>query len=66
MASPYLEVEIEPVKPEQVIRKTRDWEVAYTTVGVDVQKNRLEYGVYQFDKSPSEQAPGAPGRDSPD
>ena len=50
MASPYLEVEIEPVKPEQVIRKTRDWEVAYTTVGVDVQKNRLEYGVYQFDK----------------
>ena len=50
MAWPFEEVEIRPVDPSQIKRAKRDWPVAFTTVGVDVQKNRLEYTIVQFDR----------------
>lgn len=50
LAWPYEEVEVPPVKPEKIHRRERDWPETYRTVGVDVQGNRIEYAVVEFDQ----------------
>ena len=49
-AWPYEGKEIAAPAAEEVTRATPEWAPYYTTVGVDVQGDRLEYYVYQFDR----------------
>ena len=51
LAWPFEEVILPRVDPKTIKRRIRDWVATYRTIGVDVQSDRLEYSVYEFDET---------------
>ena len=51
LAWPYAEIEIPAIDPDRIARVVPDWAAAYRTCGVDVQGDRLEWYVVEFDET---------------
>lgn len=50
-AWPYLEVVVPPLEPSRIRRCEREWQPLLRTAGVDVQGDRLEYYIVDFDST---------------
>ena len=49
-ARPYEEVRLKPVSVDRILRKEREWPVYYRCVGVDLQGDRIEWALVDFDR----------------
>lgn len=50
LAWPYLDVEVEPLDPDRIVRSVPDWAPFIRTAGVDVQGDRIEWYIVDFDE----------------